>query len=616
MPFSDRFRDLEHLIAETVGDAVEGVRRSLAGEVRRRTTELARESRQQTLGELRASLRRLDRASGQTELLTALLEEAAHFASRSALLLTFEPAARGWGAFGFAQGAAAMADLALDYQGGWAELRRGTGCVRLEGSDCAALCAHLQSEPPEEGILVPLVLRDRVAAVLYADRVGDETPFEPAALQLLTLTAAQLLELQALRQRRVTATLYEASEGGEGLPLWAPGEAPDERAQEPTEPMAAGAEAPAAEVSDRAADENEERAEEGRASQAVEPLEVLEPEREEPGGAQGAWGTARAPEIAPPAEVAAAETEREPWMAPPEPVPAPEADEEPWSGLPAAAEPEEPRAEGYAPLAPPAFEQETELFAEGEAEEQPAAWPEEGEELEDAEGFALEQEQEPALEPAGEEVGWEDEPEELESTASMPRAEAGGESTVRLSREMLDRHAAIPDEPTAAEPPEAEIEPSEDRTVLLQREELAPPEAPSAPAPAYREPTTAQPAGHGAGSTEVTPPPDLEGPGWAFREQGERPSEVPHRDPEQAVLHEEARRLARLLVSEIKLYNEEQVEEGRRNRDLYSRLQEDIDRSRQMYEERVDPRVRDETDYFQQEMVNILAGGDAGTLGI
>ena len=36
-------------------------------------------------------------------------------------------------------------------------------------------------------------------------------------------------------------------------------------------------------------------------------------------------------------------------------------------------------------------------------------------------------------------------------------------------------------------------------------------------------------------------------------------------------LHEEARRLARLLVSEIKLYNEEQVEEGRRHRDLRRR---------------------------------------------
>ena len=81
-------------------------------------------------------------------------------------------------------------------------------------------------------------------------------------------------------------------------------------------------------------------------------------------------------------------------------------------------------------------------------------------------------------------------------------------------------------------------------------------------------------------------------------------------------LHEEARRLARLLVSEIKLYNEEQVEAGRRNHDIYERLREDIDRSRQMYDERVDPQILRSTDYFYQELVRILASGDSKALGI
>jgi hypothetical protein len=70
------------------------------------------------------------------------------------------------------------------------------------------------------------------------------------------------------------------------------------------------------------------------------------------------------------------------------------------------------------------------------------------------------------------------------------------------------------------------------------------------------------------------------------------------------------------LISEIKLYNEEQVLEGRRNRDLYHRLKEDIDRSRQIYEERIDPGVRSGSDYFHQELVRSLAGGDPRALGI
>ncbi len=80
--------------------------------------------------------------------------------------------------------------------------------------------------------------------------------------------------------------------------------------------------------------------------------------------------------------------------------------------------------------------------------------------------------------------------------------------------------------------------------------------------------------------------------------------------------HDEARRLARLLVTEIKLYNEEQVEEGRRHHNIYERLRDDIDRSRQMYDERVDQSIRRVSSYFYDEMVRILAAGDAKALGI
>jgi hypothetical protein len=74
--------------------------------------------------------------------------------------------------------------------------------------------------------------------------------------------------------------------------------------------------------------------------------------------------------------------------------------------------------------------------------------------------------------------------------------------------------------------------------------------------------------------------------------------------------HNDARRFARLLVSEIKLYNEQKVAEGRRGGDLYDRLKEDIDRSRQMYEKRVTPNVAARFDYFYDELVSTLAEGD------
>jgi hypothetical protein len=76
-----------------------------------------------------------------------------------------------------------------------------------------------------------------------------------------------------------------------------------------------------------------------------------------------------------------------------------------------------------------------------------------------------------------------------------------------------------------------------------------------------------------------------------------------------------ARRYARLLVSEIKLYNEAAVRVGRERRDLLTRLRPDIDRARRLYEERVPQTVASRDHLFQQELVHTLAEGDPALLG-
>ena len=78
---------------------------------------------------------------------------------------------------------------------------------------------------------------------------------------------------------------------------------------------------------------------------------------------------------------------------------------------------------------------------------------------------------------------------------------------------------------------------------------------------------------------------------------------------------DDARRIARLLVSEIKLYNERKVAEGRAAGDLYVRLKDDIERSRQVYAERTPEHVRATADFFHEELVRILAEGKPEALG-
>jgi hypothetical protein len=78
---------------------------------------------------------------------------------------------------------------------------------------------------------------------------------------------------------------------------------------------------------------------------------------------------------------------------------------------------------------------------------------------------------------------------------------------------------------------------------------------------------------------------------------------------------ESARRYARLLISEIKLYNEPAVEAGRHGRDLLARLGPEIERARRLFEEKIPAAVRQRVSCFDQEVTRTLAGGDSDLLG-
>jgi hypothetical protein len=110
-------------------------------------------------------------------------------------------------------------------------------------------------------------------------------------------------------------------------------------------------------------------------------------------------------------------------------------------------------------------------------------------------------------------------------------------------------------------------------------------------------------------------------PALRLKEMPATPSEAirrlagPLAEPGGDERHEEARRFARLLVSEIKLYNERAVLEGRERGNLHERLRDDIDRSRQMYNDRIPEDVRSASNFFDEELVRILADGHPEALG-
>ena len=92
------------------------------------------------------------------------------------------------------------------------------------------------------------------------------------------------------------------------------------------------------------------------------------------------------------------------------------------------------------------------------------------------------------------------------------------------------------------------------------------------------------------------------------------PVQPPASADDEALLRK-ARRFAKLLVDEIKLYNKPKVQEGKQNRDLYQRLKDDIEKSRAAYEKRYGSTVAGAVSYFDQEIVQNLADNDRSLLG-
>ena len=75
-------------------------------------------------------------------------------------------------------------------------------------------------------------------------------------------------------------------------------------------------------------------------------------------------------------------------------------------------------------------------------------------------------------------------------------------------------------------------------------------------------------------------------------------------DPEAV---EKARRFARIIVSDIALYNEEAVREGIKNGTFYELLKEDIEDGRRLYEKRVPDSIKSKKDFYQETFDNFIA---------
>ena len=152
--------------------------------------------------------------------------------------------------------------------------------------------------------------------------------------------------------------------------------------------------------------------------------------------------------------------------------------------------------------------------------------------------------------------------------------------------------------PETVKPPAREFQPS-----LLGHEHPAlKEEKPPKPLPASVAAPEAAPAGVSE-AAEISPDSFSLDASIFQKEECDIPV-VDEADPEAV---EKARRFARIIVSDIALYNQDAVAEGLQNNTFFELLKADVAEGRELYENRVPSVIRAKKDYYQEAFDNFIA---------
>ncbi len=86
-------------------------------------------------------------------------------------------------------------------------------------------------------------------------------------------------------------------------------------------------------------------------------------------------------------------------------------------------------------------------------------------------------------------------------------------------------------------------------------------------------------------------------------------------DPEERKQHEKARRIARVIINDIRNYNPDKLASGIQAGNIMKTLGVEIERGRRLYIKRVPPEIVKSTNYYREAIINILADGRPDLFG-
>jgi hypothetical protein len=194
----------------------------------------------------------------------------------------------------------------------------------------------------------------------------------------------------------------------------------------------------------------------------------------------------------------------------------------------------------------------------------------------------------------------------------MLRAQTSAAS-LAAALEVLSRFIALALQPGPRSPLEEKLT----QAMAIQAPEG--PAAPSRPMPRIPEPQASDtvpgepPVQDFAHTSSQEIPVELEVADAAVAATGE--FDINQLTPEEQELHRRANRVAKVSMQDIKMLRPEQVKLGREHKDICIRLKDDIEKAHREYDRRFKPIMDHPVDYFYRWLVEILADGDASSLG-
>lgn len=541
------------------------------------------EDRGAAFGDLRDAISDIASKSSQADILSALVEHAAEYTPRGAFFIVKNEHLVGWKVFGLEEhdepDAVRELYFPLSARTALSEAIESLATVESVGegfSDSEVYLSRLGFEHARKMIAVPLVARGRGVAVLYADCGVNGGVVNSEALETLVRVAGLTVELLASAPHiaaPVREPAHEEEHSAEGpVESRETEEVPEYQAAEETwSPVPAEETEESYETVSDAGYWSAEEEEEPEPVSDLGGYEEEQPEShssEEAESAREEFGTSEPVEGDRGFSFRPAEPEPESYEG--------EAEESDSGFEYAEPKPVEDLSGGVEPEFAETFEP---VDAEISAEEQFEAEVEKLYEYEEPEDEPVSAEPESDAEYAVS-------PGDFSFAPSEPEAATDSETASEVSY----GYGSLSEEAARAE---AEFEAAQESDVSSEAE------------------PTPEPAG-----TPVETVAAAETGAPVRRRFGDRNIDLPIEVSEdERQYHNSARRFARLLVEEIRLYNEQKVAEGCEANDLYDRLKEAIDRSREMYEKRVHGLVAERFDYFNYELVNNLAHGDESKLG-